>query len=153
MHSCRLMRYNTKTNSAKIIEIMSREEMIISALVDLVNAKNENIKNFESKIIKLEAKTADLENILDTYDNQTNDKISLVKKKITFTEEELLRLVKVQSNIDPNDFRELFGENKGSDLFRIFAGDSWNLISFMFNKINGEDRDKLLKMINNYLNK
>ena len=132
---------------------MGKEEMIISALVDLVNAKNENIKTLEAKIIELGAKTADLENILDTYDNQTNNKISLVKKEMTFTEEELLRLVKVQSNIDPNDFRELFGEKRGSDLFRIFARDSWNLISFMFNKINGEDRDKLLKMINKYLNK
>ena len=141
---------------------MNREEMIISALVDLVSAKElaaaimaknykENIKNFESEIIKLEAKTADLENILDTYDNQTNNKISLVKKKMTFTEEELRGLFKAQSNISPSDFEELFGEREGNRLFRIFARYSWNLISFMFNKINGEDRDKLLKMINNYL--
>ena len=141
---------------------MSREEMIISALVDLVNAKvlsatvmaknyKENIKTLEAKIIEREAEIADLDNILDTYDNQTNNKISLVKKEMAFTEEQLRGLFKVQSNIGPSDFRELFGEKKGSDLFRIFARDSWNLISFMFNKINGEDRDKLLKMINNYL--
>ena len=138
--------------------------MIISALVDFVSAKElaaavmtknhkETIKNLEAKIKGLEAEIADLDNILDTYDDQTNNKISLVKKEMTFTEEELLRLLKVQSNIEPSDFRELFGEKKGSDLFRIFARDSWNLISFMFNKINGEDRDKLLKMINKELNK
>ena len=131
---------------------MGKEEMIISALVDLVNAKNENIKTLEAKIIELGAKTADLENILDTYDNQTNNKISLVKKEMTFTEEELLRLLKVQSNLVSTDFKGLFGEEKGSYLFGVFASTGWNLISFMFKEINEEDRNKILKMINKYLN-
>ena len=46
---------------------MSKEEMIISALVDLVNAKNENIKTLEAKIKESEAEIADLDNILDGY--------------------------------------------------------------------------------------
>ena len=129
---------------------MSREEMIISALVDLVNAKEAKTVVLEAKIKEFEAKIIELEDILDSY-NGANDKISLIKKEMTFTEEQLRGLFKVQSNIGPSDFRELFGEKKGSDLFRIFARYSWNLISFMFNKINREDRDKLLKMINNYL--
>ena len=132
---------------------MSRDEMIINALVDLVSAKNENIKTLEAKIIELVAEIADLDNILDTYDDQTNDKISLVKKEMTFTEEQLRGLFKVQSNISHSDFEELFGEDQGSYLFGIFASTGWNLISFMFNKINGEDRGKLLNMVNKYLNK
>ena len=131
---------------------MGREEMIISALVDLVNAKEAKIVEFETKIAESEARIKELEDILDIHDPEL-DSVSLGEKNMTFTETQLLRLVKVQSNIDPSDFRELFGENKGSDLFRIFARDSWNLISFMFNKINGENRDKLLKMINKELNK
>ena len=142
---------------------MSREEMIISALVDLVSAKvlaaaviaenhNENIKNLEAKIIELEAEIADLDNILDTYDDQTNDKISLVKKEMTFTEEQLRRLFKVQSNISPSDFEELFGEEQGNSLFKMFAKDSWNLLSFMFTNIDTRERYRLLKMINKYLN-
>lgn len=70
-----------------------------------------------------------------------------------FTEEFLLALLKVQSNIGPNDFRELFGETKGQKLFNIFARESWNLVSFMFNKVNGEDREKLLAFVNLELKK
>ena len=130
---------------------MSREEMIINALVELVKDKEAKIVILEAKIVSCMAKIVELEDILDSY-NGANDKISLIKKEMTFTEEQLRGLFKVQSNIGPSDFRELFGEKKGSDLFRIFARDSWNLISFMFNKINGEDRNKILKMINKYLN-
>jgi len=142
---------------------MSRDEMIISALVDLVSTKvlaaavmaenhKENIKNLEAKVMEYKTKVIELEDILDIY-NEPNDKISLINKGMTFTETQLLGLAKVQSKLGPRDFKELFGVKRGSDLFTIFARDSWNLISFMFNKINGEDRDKLLKMINNYLNK
>ena len=129
--------------------------MIISALVDFVSAKElaaaVMTKNHKETIKNLEAKVLEMETVLDVH-NETNDKISLVKKEMTFTEEQLRGLFKAQSNISPSDFEELFGEREGNRLFRIFARDSWNLISFMFNKINGEDRNKILKMINKYLN-
>lgn len=63
-------------------------------------------------------------------------------------EEELLQLLKIQSNITPGDFRKLFGEDRGDHLFQLFARDTWNLISFMFNKVNGEDRQRLLDFVN-----
>jgi len=65
-----------------------------------------------------------------------------------FTEEQLLQLLKVQSNLYPKDFIELFGEDRGQHLFQIFARESWNLVSFLFNKVNGADREKLLRFIN-----
>jgi len=67
-----------------------------------------------------------------------------------FKEEELLKLLKVQSNLTPKDFNKIFGD-RGDHLFRIFARESWNLISFLFNKVNGEDRKKLLDFVNNQI--
>jgi len=135
---------------------MSREEMIISALVDLISAKElaaaVMAKNHKETIKNLEAKVLEMETVLDVH-NETNDKISLVKKEMTFTEEELLRLLKVQSNLVSTDFKGLFGKERGSYLFGVFASTGWNLISFMFKEINEEDRNKILKMINKYLNK
>ena len=141
---------------------MSREEMIISALVDLVNAKvlsaavmaenhKENIQRLETKVAECEAKVTSLENILDTYDSKSND-ISLVKENIKFTEKELIRLAKVQLNISPSDFEELFGEDQGNSLFKMFVKNSRNLLSFMFTNIDTRERYRLLKMINKYLN-
>lgn len=63
------------------------------------------------------------------------------------TEDQLLKLLKVQSNISPIDFENLFGD-RGRHLFNIFARESWNLVSFLFNKVNGEDREKLLNLVN-----
>ena len=131
---------------------MSRDEMIISALVDLVNAKEAKIVEFETKIAESEARIKELEDILDIHDHEL-DGISLSEKNRTFTETQLLRLAKVQSNVRPSNFRELFGKKKGTKLFRMYVEESWNLISFMFNKINEEDRDKLLNMVNRHLNK
>lgn len=64
-----------------------------------------------------------------------------------YTEGQLLSILKVQSNIKPADFRELFGD-RGDYLFNIYARESWNLISFLFNRINGEERKKLLDFVN-----
>ena len=142
---------------------MSRDEMIINALVDLVSAKvlaatimaknhKETIKNLEAKVMEYKTKVIKLEDMLDIH-NEPNDKISLINKGMAFTETQLLGLFKVQSNIDPSDFRELFGEGQGDRLFKMFAKDSWNLLSFMFTNIDTEERYRLLKMINKYLNK
>jgi hypothetical protein len=68
-----------------------------------------------------------------------------------FTEENFLKLLQVQSNLGPDDFDNVFGKKRGRSLFQLFARDSWNLISFMFNKVNGEDRKNLLEYINNKL--
>lgn len=65
-----------------------------------------------------------------------------------FSEEELLQLLKVQSNISPKDFRELFGEDRSERLFPLFAEQGWNVVSFMFNCVNGDDRKKLLEFVN-----
>lgn len=63
------------------------------------------------------------------------------------TEELLLKLMKVQSNLSPNDFKEVYGD-RSDYFFRIFARDSWNLVSFLFNKTNGEDRQKMIDYVN-----
>lgn len=65
-----------------------------------------------------------------------------------FSEDNLLKLLQVQSNITPNCFAELYGEDKGRRLFSLFARDSWNLLSFLYNKVNGDDRAQLLELIN-----
>lgn len=67
-----------------------------------------------------------------------------------FTENQLLQLLKVQSNLNPKDFEKLFGD-RSEHLFRIFARESWNLVSFLFNKVNGEDRQKLLDYVNSQI--
>ncbi|WP_281681851.1 hypothetical protein [Zunongwangia profunda] len=67
--------------------------------------------------------------------------------KWLLTEDKLLKVLRVQSNLNPNDFRELFGD-RGDHLFQLFARDSWNLISFLFNKVNGEEREKLIAFVN-----
>jgi len=65
-----------------------------------------------------------------------------------FSEDQLLKLLKVQSNLCPKDFISIFGD-RGHHLFNIFARENWNLISFLFNKVNGEDRENLLQFLNN----
>ncbi len=67
-----------------------------------------------------------------------------------FTEDQLLKFLKVQSNLSLKDFELLFGD-RAEHLFRIFARESWNLVSFLFNKINGEDRQKLLDHVNSLI--
>jgi Fe-S cluster biosynthesis and repair protein YggX len=67
-----------------------------------------------------------------------------------FTEDQLLKLLKVQSNLSPKDFEDLFGE-RGRRLFNIFSRESWNLVSFLFNKVSGEDREKLLNHVNSLI--
>lgn len=67
-----------------------------------------------------------------------------------FKEDQLLSLLKVQSNLTPNDFKNLFGD-RGEYLFKIFARESWNLVSFLFNKVNGDDRQKLLDFVNSQI--
>ena len=64
------------------------------------------------------------------------------------SEEQFLKLLQVQSNLGQQDFEIIFGEDRGRSLFTLFARDSWNLISFMFNKINGEDRKELIQYVN-----
>ena len=46
---------------------MSREEMIINALVELVKDKEAKIVIFEAKIVSCMAKIVELEDILDSY--------------------------------------------------------------------------------------
>ena len=65
-----------------------------------------------------------------------------------FTEELLLRLLKVQSNLTPKDFKQIFDKDRAEYYFQIFARDNWNLVSFLFNKINGEEREKLINYVN-----
>jgi len=50
-----------------MMEIMSREEMIISALVELVKDKEAKIVILEAKIVSCTAKIVELEDILDSY--------------------------------------------------------------------------------------
>ena len=57
---------------------MKREEMIISALVDLVNAKEAKTVVLEAKIKEFEAKIIELEDILDT-NIDTREKYRLLK--------------------------------------------------------------------------
>lgn len=65
-----------------------------------------------------------------------------------FTEEQLLKLLKVQSNLTPKDFKKLFPDLPHELLFRNFAMNNWNLLDFLFNKINGENREVLINYIN-----
>lgn len=64
-----------------------------------------------------------------------------------FSEQQLLILLKVQSNLSPRDFETLFGE-RGRDMFQLFAKNSWNLVSFIFNQISVEERAKVLSYVN-----
>lgn len=66
------------------------------------------------------------------------------------TEAQLLELLRVQSNLGPSDFESLFGIERGRDLFHLFSRNNWNLLHFLFNNINGEDRDKLIEYINEH---
>lgn len=63
------------------------------------------------------------------------------------TEELMLNLLKVQSNLSPKDFKRIYGE-RSDRLFQVFARENWNLVSFIFNKVNGEDRQKLIDYVN-----
>tara|TARA_R110000772_G_C13310310_1_gene440351 strand:- start:20581 stop:20793 length:213 start_codon:yes stop_codon:yes gene_type:complete len=66
-----------------------------------------------------------------------------------YTEDFLLKLLQVQSNLTPMDFKEMFGD-RGRNLFNLYAQNNWNLLHFFFNTVNGECRNKLLEYINNY---
>lgn len=63
------------------------------------------------------------------------------------TEEQLLKLLKVQSNLCASDFTKIFGI-EGQRLFHLFSRNQWNLLHFAFNVVNGENRIKLLELIN-----
>ena len=66
-----------------------------------------------------------------------------------FTEDELLKLLRIQSNLGPKEFCKIFGENRGRSLFQSFSRLNWNLVSFMFNSVNGDDRKNLIEYVNN----
>lgn len=65
-------------------------------------------------------------------------------------EENLLKLLKVQSNLTVNHFRDLFGEDRADRLFHLYSRNNWNLLHFLFNNVNGKDREALLKFIENW---
>ncbi len=65
-----------------------------------------------------------------------------------FNENQLLELLRVQANITPQDFESLFGKDRGRILFNAYAQQNWNLVSFLFNNINGDERNILLNHIN-----
>ena len=67
-----------------------------------------------------------------------------------YNEAQFLRLLQIGSNIGPAEFEGIFGD-EGRSLFQLFARDGHNMISFMFNKINGDNREKFINYINKNL--
>ena len=66
------------------------------------------------------------------------------------TENQLLELLRVQSNLGPSDFKAIFGDSRGGDLFYLYSRNNWNLLHFLFNNVNGKDRENLIRYINEH---
>lgn len=65
------------------------------------------------------------------------------------TEEQLLRALKVQSNLTMQDFEDLhLGRGDVQSRFRIFAANGWNLLSFMFNQCTDKERASIIAKLN-----
>lgn len=66
---------------------------------------------------------------------------------IPLTEERLLGMLRVQSNLTKQDFLDMGLSERD---FQIFAANGWNLLSTMFNNANGAVRKAIIDRLNQY---
>lgn len=67
---------------------------------------------------------------------------------VEITEEILLKIFKIQSNLTPKDFQEI-GIDNHEHKFQLFARGNWNLLGFMFNQCRDSERKLLIDYLNN----